>query len=261
MAPLDDLAMLDDAIPLSRRSPPPAFESPGPEPPAPTISTKSELPLFNGDDLEPLIRRPSPPRPPLSVRRATSEVARLRSEQPRSHSLELDLDMPALAPLPLVGTQERAPDVMWPPAVHSHQPAPDAGLGSRFAAAVIDLLILGTVDALVIYFTMQICGITIWDLGIVPKGPLLAFLLVQNGGYLVVFTAGGQTLGKMVAGIKVVTAGSGSPLDLGRSVLRTFVWLLLAVPAGLGFATALYSSDHRGLHDRVARTRVVRASA
>ena len=37
------------------------------------------------------------------------------------------------------------------------------------------------------------------DLGMLPKGPLLAFLLVQNGGYLVAFTAGGQTLGKMAA--------------------------------------------------------------
>ena len=108
---------------------------------------------------------------------------------------------------------------------------------------------------------MQICGIGLSELDLLPRGPLLAFLLVQNGGYLVVFTAGGQTLGKMAAGIKVVTAGSGSPLDLGRAFIRTAVWLILAVPAGLGFATALLSSDHRGLHDRFARTRVVRASA
>jgi uncharacterized RDD family membrane protein YckC len=51
---------------------------------------------------------------------------------------------------------------------------------------------------------------------------------VQNGGYLVAFTAGGQTLGKMAAGIRV---------------------------------TALFSRDRRGLHDRCAGTRVVRAIA
>ena len=109
-----------------------------------------------------------------------------------------------------------------------------------------------------IYFTLQICGITLADLDILPKGPLVAFLLVQNGGYLVAFTAGGQTLGKMLAGIKVVSEGPELPVDLGRATLRTALWLLLAIPAGLGFLTALFSSDGRGLHDRFAQTRVVR---
>ena len=56
---------------------------------------------------------------------------------------------------------------------------------------------------------MQICAISpLDDLSVLPKGPLLAFLLVQNGGYLVAFTAGGQTLGKMAAGIRVVPSDS-----------------------------------------------------
>jgi len=38
------------------------------------------------------------------------------------------------------------------------------------------------------------------------------------------------------------------------------MWIVLAVPAGLGFLSALFSRDHRGLHDRFAGTRVVRAS-
>ena len=84
---------------------------------------------------------------------------------------------------------------------------------------------------------------------------------MQNGGYLVAFTAGGQTLGKMAAGIRVVQSDSDASLDLGRAFLRTLMWVVLAVPAGLGFLTALFSRDHRGLHDRFAGTRVVRASA
>jgi uncharacterized RDD family membrane protein YckC len=77
----------------------------------------------------------------------------------------------------------------------------------------------------------------------------------------VAFTAGGQTIGKMAAGIKVVSARSNMPLDLGHAIVRTIVWTALAVPAGLGFLTAFLSDDRRGLHDRVAGTRVVRASA
>ncbi len=256
MAPLDDLAMLDQIAPRPLRSGAPAVEPPLPEPPP---ASKPALPLFGGDDLEPLIRRPSPPRPPLAVRRATPEVPRLRIEQPRSQTLALDLETPQAPPLPSRGADPRARDVKWPPTSEARDRAQDARLVARFVAAAIDLLILAAIDTAVIYFTMQICGISIWDLPILPKGPLLGFLLVQNGGYLVVFTAGGQTLGKMATGIKIVTDGSGSPVDLGRSMLRTFLWLLLAVPAGLGFITVLLSHDHRGLHDRIARTRVVRA--
>jgi uncharacterized RDD family membrane protein YckC len=129
------------------------------------------------------------------------------------------------------------------------------------AAVAIDLGLLAAVDALVVYFTMKICGLTSADLHMLPLAPLIAFLVVQNGGYLVAFTAGGQTLGKMAAGIRVVGDAPGDPVDLGRAVLRELLWLVLAVPAGLGFLSALFSADRRGLHDRFARTRVVRATA
>src|SRR5262249_18547958 len=111
----------------------------------------------------------------------------------------------------------------------------------------------------VVYFTAQICGIALTDLNVLPKGPLIAFLVVQNGGYLVAFTAGGQTLGKMLAGIRVVATESTEPLDLGRALVRTALWVLLAVPAGLGFLSAVLSHNHPGLHDRFPAARVVRA--
>jgi uncharacterized RDD family membrane protein YckC len=133
----------------------------------------------------------------------------------------------------------------------------DATLGARFAAVVTDTLILAAIDAIVVYLTLQICGIGFQDLGILPRAPLLAFLLVQNGGYLVVFTAGGQTLGKMAAGIKVVSSEPRSSLDVGRAFVRELLWLVLAAPAGLGLLTVL-GRDHRGIHDRFAGTRVVR---
>ena len=137
----------------------------------------------------------------------------------------------------------------------------DAGLGARFIAVAIDLSLLAIVDAVVVYFTLAICGLSLAEIGLLPIGPLLAFLLGQNLGYLIVFNAGGQTIGKMTTGIKVIAEDTGSTLSLGGAILRTFVWFVLAVPAGLGFLTALASHDHRGLHDRFAGTRVVRASA
>jgi uncharacterized RDD family membrane protein YckC len=214
--------------------------------------------LFEGSqaDDEPLIRRASPPRTPLSVRRATPEVPRLRT-QPRMPMLDLGSDAGDGS---LRSSRIRA-------AVGDHPTDADAdgfqpaSMASRLAAATVDLIVLGAIDVSVVYFTMQICGLTVADLSVLPKAPLLAFLLVQNGGYLVAFTAGGQTLGKMAAGIKVIPNESDATLDLGHSILRTLVWAVLAVPAGLGFLTAFFSHDRRGLHDRCAGTRVVRATA
>jgi uncharacterized RDD family membrane protein YckC len=194
------------------------------------------------------------------VRRATPEVSRLRAGQPRTPSFDLSLDLGDLPDAPAPSRHSSgAGRGKW--ADRDSQSIETAGFGARLAAVAIDLLILATIDTAVIYFTLQICGVGLLDLDIVPKVPLLAFLLVQNGGYLVAFTVGGQTLGKMAAGIRVIPSDSAAPLDVGHAVLRTVVWLVLAVPAGLGFATAFFSRDRRGLHDRFAGTRVVRASA
>jgi uncharacterized RDD family membrane protein YckC len=224
--------------------------------------SREELPLFGPPipDDEPLITKASPPRPPLAVRRATPEVVRLRADPaPRTPSFDLSLDLPDPSAAPIVQPADRAAaaSAAWQP-VDDHEDAP---VGARFLAVLVDLVILAAIDAVVIYFTMQLCYLTVEDLGILPKGPLLAFLLVQNLGYLVAFTAGGQTLGKMVTGIRVVQSEADASLDLGRAFLRTLMWVVLAVPAGLGFLTAVFSRDHRGLHDRFAGTRVVRASA
>lgn len=231
----------------------------GAAPQASRAVLREELPLFGPPipDDEPLITKASPPRPPLAVRRATSEVPRLRAEAPlRTPAFDLAPEANYSPPTPIRLLADRlAADTS------SYQQTQDAGVGRRLFAVLVDLFILAVIDAVVIYFTMQLCYLTIADLGILPKGPLVAFMLVQNGGYLVAFTAGGQTLGKMMAGIRVVQSDPSGSLDVGRAFLRTLMWVILAVPAGLGFLTALFSPDHRGLHDRFAGTRVVRASA
>jgi len=128
-------------------------------------------------------------------------------------------------------------------------------------AALIDVFLLSAIDVSVVYFTMQIVGVGFTEFTIVPKVPLVAFLIVQNISYFVLFTAGGQTMGQMALGIKVISDEAGVSPDLSHAMVRTIVWTALAVPAGLGLATALFSQDRRGLHDRFSGTRVVRAGA
>jgi uncharacterized RDD family membrane protein YckC len=220
------------------------------------------LPLFVSplDDDTPMITKPSPPRAPLSVRRTTPDAVRLRGTPPKSATAELALELrPSTATRvaapptpPIDGTARRSDTAV------QHQ---DAAVSRRLLAGVLDLLILLAVDIVVVYFTMQICGVTLDELELLPKGPLVVFLLVQNIGYLVAFTAGGQTLGKMAAGIKVIAGDCDGSLDVGCALKRTMLSLLLAVPAGLGLLPALFDPQHRGLHDRFAGTRVVRATA
>jgi uncharacterized RDD family membrane protein YckC len=265
---LDDLALIDagtarrassgfDAefgrTPEGSRPAPPSGRGPS----FATRPSASELPLFGSplEDDTPLITRPSPPRAPLSVRRATPEVPRLRSVGTRAAAdLALDLD-PPVAAAPRVVPSERAQSVDW----SSSDRRTDAGAVRRMTALAIDFLILMAIDVAVIYLTMQICGLSVAEFRLLPKGPLVAFLVVQNVGYLVAFTASGQTLGKMTVGIEVVTSDPYDLLDIGRALKRTVAWLVLACPAGLGLLPTLLSHDHRGLHDRFAGTRVVRA--
>jgi uncharacterized RDD family membrane protein YckC len=263
-SPLDDLALVD-AVALTMPESAPRPDTAGADGAARAAWSSSqtgarrELPLFGDpmpDDV-PLIVKASPPRTPLAVRRATPEVPRLRADQPRASALDLAPDSGQEQTAPSPGA--RAHRGAWPERDPHVGPQP-AALSARVAAVAIDLIVLAAIDALVVYFTAQICGLTARDLDVLPRAPLLAFLLVQNGGYLVAFTAGGQTLGKMAAGIKVVPTHADASLDLGRALVRTLVWTALAVPAGLGFLTALFGHDRRGLHDLCAGTRVVRVS-
>jgi uncharacterized RDD family membrane protein YckC len=231
----------------------------GPGEPLPT------LPLFGRglDDDAPLITRPSPPRVPLSVRRSTPDVPRMRTTPPRTATLDLDLDgsddAQTAARLPMTSAIAHSIDPGRKPD-SAASVGEDAGVSLRLLAVLVDSAILLTIDAAVIYFTMQICSVSSSELGLLPKVPLAAFLVVQNIGYLLAFTAGGQTLGKMAAGLRIVPAHSGDSLDMHCAVKRTVAWLVLAVPAGLGLLSACFSRDHRGLHDRFAGTRVIRAS-
>jgi uncharacterized RDD family membrane protein YckC len=237
---LDDLSLVDGA---SDRAPLPA--------PTPVLSP---LPLFGADvsDDLPLITKPSAPRPPLAVRRATPETPRARSEPPRPALLEMtEPGFPSEATSLAQGRRSASVETQ-------QDGSAPASIIARVVAVAIDLMILAAIDVLVVYFTLQICGLTAADLSVLPKAPLLAFLFVQNGGYLVAFTAGGQTLGKMAMGIKVISTGAREQIDVRRSLLRTALWVVLAIPGGLGFLTALFSPERRGLHDLFAGTRVIK---
>jgi uncharacterized RDD family membrane protein YckC len=223
----------------------------------------ADLPLFRDrriDDDTPLVTPPAVPRVPLSVRRSTPAVPRGEGRQSIN---EPGLDLGA--PVPFV---RRSPPLAHAPSQPAVDPAEassaSAGVVPRLLAACVDALILGSIAAIVVYFTLKLCGLQFSELSNVPPVPLAAFLLLVGGGYFVLFTAaGGQTIGKMAAGIKVVPAQTDGPckdrVPLGHAVLRAAGYLISVLPAGLGLLPALFGDDRRAVHDRLADTRVVKA--
>lgn len=237
--PLGDLA-LDGSRPSPPRAP----------------DTASDLPLFgraSGD--RPLVAPAAVPRAPLAVRRSNPAAARGRGPTPDEPTL--DLGTPE-------GSRPRHRDGrLHADAAPAHGDPAIASLVLRMAAAILDGILIAAIHAAVIYLTLRLCGLTLAELRALPPVPLAAFLLLLAGGYLVSFTvAGGQTIGKMAAGIRVVPIAEREPgtsgVTLGSALLRAVGCLISILTAGLGYVPALVSQDHRALHDRLADTRVVR---
>ncbi len=69
--------------------------------------------------------------------------------------------------------------------------------------------------------------------------------------------AWGQTLGKMIFGLRVIRK-DGQPLGFGRALARTFFYFLSGIPFLLGFLWIALSPEKRGWHDGLAGTMVIR---
>jgi uncharacterized RDD family membrane protein YckC len=112
-----------------------------------------------------------------------------------------------------------------------------------------------------LYFTLRLVGLDTNQVRELPLLPLAGFILLLNVGYFIAFTTvGGQSIGKMAFGIKVISQEE-SAVPIGRATVRTLAYFVSALPLGAGFLSGLLSADRLALHDRLAHTRVVRPSS
>jgi uncharacterized RDD family membrane protein YckC len=225
----------------------------GPEPASP------DLPLFDEKDadLAPVVTPGVAPRRPLSVRRTTPDPAKLKARISRTPSDP----MPRPLTLPLPDDAEPAGDGVRMATAPLTTPGEGAPPLRRFAAAAFDLALIVAIDAIVVSFTLKLCGLTTAELMVLPPFPLLAFFILINGGYFAIFTAaGGQTIGKMAFGLRVV-GHADLPVSAGLSVLRALGCLASVGSFGLGFVPAVLNDGGRALEDRLADTRVIRVPA
>ncbi len=158
------------------------------------------------DDM-PLITAPSAPRAPLGVRRATGEIPRARTRATKPALQEETLfETP---PIAVIGKAFEAKKSSGGDALASPP--------RRITAALVDVALLWAVDAVVVYFTLRLLGLTSSEMSSMSLLPLAAFFLLLNGGYFVAFTTvGGQSIGKMALGIKVVESGRQHRADRTR---------------------------------------------
>ncbi len=150
------------------------------------------------------------------------------------------------------------------PAPASDQTMVYAGIGKRFVALFLDGVVLGIVS----YGISSLGGdseVTVDAYGnLVQSGGMTYMMsqlisLVIYGAYYIYFIGSmGQTPGKRIMGIKVVTTTGEHP-SFGVATMRYLVSLLSAAVGGLGYLWAFFNKEHQTWHDKAAGTYVVKA--
>lgn len=142
----------------------------------------------------------------------------------------------------------------------------DCGIGflSRCAAFLLDLLVVHL--AYFFCFLAALSMVPPWPIDLARLPELLGAALFTGasfppfaGAYFWLMHAWqGQTVGKMVLGIRVETV-QGEEVGPGLAFLRCLGFILSVLPFGLGLFWCLLDREKRAWHDHLAATRVVAA--
>ncbi|MDH5298911.1 MAG: RDD family protein [Desulfobulbaceae bacterium] len=144
---------------------------------------------------------------------------------------------------------------------------PLAGFGARAMAMAIDVALLTALHCsffLVLgYRLVQSPPAGIFSMIMAAATYLLLFLLAPGlmaMAYSTVLHAwGGQTVGKIFMGIRVVTV-AGQPLSPGIAFLRWVGTIVSGLPLAAGFLWAMVDRNHAAWHDKLAGTKVIAAA-
>ena len=216
-----------------------------------------DLPLFEDSPApEPPPVMIPPAGPPLSVRRKV-EITRPPGRVSVPSDVADQQETSAGFDWSEEPTTPEMPAIMPEPAPPAEPADP---IGPRLKAGIIDAFVLGTIDLLVLWLTLRVAGVSLEEWRLLPVVPLAGFVFLLDTAYLVTFTAAsGQTIGKMLSGLRVVY-GDHDRVPFGHAVLRSVALLLCVIPAGLGLLPLFMDPERRGAHDRLAGTRVVPAA-
>ncbi len=147
-----------------------------------------------------------------------------------------------------------------------------AGFWKRFAAVLIDGIILWVVDLFLLVPFLGMLGLGFLDAAMNDGDPSAGMIMSIIGAYLgslmMIFLAGWlyyaimessnkqATLGKMALGI-IVTDMNGNRISFGRATGRYFGKFLSALILYVGYMMAGFTEKKQGLHDILAGCLVV----
>ena len=149
-----------------------------------------------------------------------------------------------------------------------------AGFASRAVAILIDVAIISLVSAVVIgamslFFDLpSVQRFIRWLNSVLPGSDQIFIGLTSTrfAGFFYLalfylyfiffFSTTGQTVGKAIMGLRVVTM-DGHRMGVKRSFIRTLCYTLSLAPLGLGFLWVLGEDRRRAWHDKIAHTYVL----
>lgn len=131
------------------------------------------------------------------------------------------------------------------------------GFWKRLAAFLIDALILSAINIPVAMLMGDAvrprAGVSISYAFSVSYLASTVLALVYYGYFL---SQKAATPGKMLMGLKVVTA-SGGRIGVGRAIARYFAYIVSGVLLCIGYLMIAFDSQKRALHDYICGTRVI----
>jgi uncharacterized RDD family membrane protein YckC len=136
-----------------------------------------------------------------------------------------------------------------------------AGFGIRFAAKILDFLIVGLIPGIVL-MALLIPAIAHANENSPPQlGFIQLFefaIMLVNMAYQIFFLGKyGATPGKMICKIKVVTS-EGEKISYGRATGRFFAEMLSGMICYIGYLMVAFDQEERrALHDHICNTRVI----
>jgi len=135
-----------------------------------------------------------------------------------------------------------------------------AGFWIRVPAAIIDGLLLFAVSTSIDVMSgstfLQAIGFDDSNWGTRDWVLLVVDTIIDTTYSVVLVTKYGGTLGKLVCGIRVITA-DGNRLTYKHSLARSLAQWVSTIPCGLGFVLAAFDGQKRALHDMMCNTRVI----
>jgi uncharacterized RDD family membrane protein YckC len=134
--------------------------------------------------------------------------------------------------------------------------------GRRVVATIVDSAVIGGIYAGMagLFGTVTAdTGVRHWE-ATMPAAATVAYVVVVALYFVLLERYRGQTLGKMVVGIKVVSEATGAPPGLPAATVRTALRLVDGLASYLvAFIMVLATAKRQRLGDLAAHTVVVRA--